>query len=190
MINRTNGIIFSLAKHVDKLISDTKQKDYLEEATNSNNLENFKDLIHKCLTVDVNERISAADALKHPAITNDVPVCKEDNILLISPIIKLVLEENIEPDTVLNKCAMFGKIKEIKTKEESLTLFVLYVQVKDAVKARNQFCCPNIGRRITGSDENIIILDKASGRDVKEINIDSNKGIITEFYPIQLWDSL
>ena len=179
---------FSLSSHINRLISESHQYESTEALAT---LDKFKDLIYKCLAYDPAERVTATEALQHPALLDFVPVTKQDNILLISPILKILVDKGIPPDTVLYKCASFGQILRTKSHADR-TLYVQFERVKDAVKARNQLSCPgNIGR-ISVYDDIVMFgrLDTIQEGGKKEDSPSQTQGFSAEFFPLQLWDDI
>ena len=135
--------------------------------------------------------MTATEALQHPALLDFVPVTKQDNILLISPILKILVDKGIPPDTVLYKCASFGQILRTKSHADR-TLYVQFERVKDAVKARNQLSCPgNIGR-ISVYDDIVMFgrLDTIQEGGKKEDSPSQTQAFSAEFFPLQLWDDI
>lgn len=163
-----------IMSHVNKLLEEAKQV-YLQNS-NIDQFNKFCDLLAKCLAIHPDERITAAEALNDPALRCNIPVSSQDNILLISPILKFTCYQHVSLSDIQEKCRKFGTIVDTKKHED--TLYVQFLLVREAVRARNQFTCPSSNR--ISVHENIVILNKAKEKE-------ASQQFTTEFFPLELW---
>jgi len=163
-----------IMSHVDKLLEETKQ--IYQQNSNIHQFDKFCDLLAKCLAFHPDERITAAEALNDPALSCTIPVSNQDNILLVSPVLKFTFSQSVSYSDIEEKCRKFGTI--VETKKHKDTLYVQFLFVREAVRARNQFTCPSSNR--ISVHENIVILNKAKENE-------PSQQFTTEFYPLELW---
>ena len=119
-------------------------------------------------------RITAEEALKHPALTSSIPLSRADTILLPSPVLSFSSVNHAHLRAVQDK---LNHSQVLEQRIRGNQLFVQFKSIKESIRAKSVLSCEGVRNIDLFSTEDIIIYKHQT----------ATSNYKTEFYPLELW---
>ena len=119
-------------------------------------------------------RITAEEALKHPALTSSIPLSRADTILLPSPVLSFSSVNHAHLRAVQDK---LNHSQVLEQRIRGNQLFVQFKSIKESIRAKSVLSCEGVRNIDLFSTEDIIIYKHQT----------ATSNYTTEFYPLELW---
>ena len=131
----------------------------------------------RCLEDTPEERISAEEALNHPALTANISISRADTILLPSPVLSFTSGDPAHLRAVQDHL-LPGQVIEQRTSGNQL--FVQFRSVRESIRAKSVLSCEGVRNIDLASNDEIIIYKRRT-------TTPQTICYKTEFFPLDLW---